>query len=173
MRGINVGGNRLIKMDDLKSSFNKLSFINVRSVLATGNIIFQTSRTDVEKVTQDIQEMLLSDFNHSISVILVTAEYLLRLIEKNPFKNISVLPETRLYVTFRPHTVTSSTLPIPYESPEKDFKILSVTDKEICSVLTLSQERDTTDAMKILEKEYGKQVTTRNWNTILKIGKFM
>jgi uncharacterized protein (DUF1697 family) len=173
LRGINVGGNRLIKMDDLKRTFEKLGFINIRSVQATGNIIFQTSRTDKEKLIKDIQDMLHKDFNHPISVILVTREYMVRLIEKNPFKEIHVLPETRLYVSFRSDKNGSSALAVPYESPEKDFKILSVTDYEICSVLTLSPERNTTDVMKILEKEYGKQITTRNWNTLIKIGKFL
>ncbi len=173
LRGINVGGNRLIKMDDLKKTFEKLGFLNVRSVLATGNIIFQTSRTDKEKLISDIQEQLQKDLHHPISVILVTREYMVRLIGKNPFKEINVLPETRLYVSFRPSEETTSSLSIPYESPEKDFKILSVTDNEVCSVLTLSPERNSTDVMKILEKEYGKQITTRNWNTLIKIGKFL
>lgn len=173
LRGINVGGNRLIKMDDLKRSFEKVGFINVRSVLATGNIIFQTHETDTDTLIKSIQEVLLTDFNHPIHVILLTDAHVTRLIQKNPFKGIDVSKDTRLYISFRmpgPHT---SSLPIPYESPEKDFNILSVTDFEICSVLTLSPDRNSTDAMKILEKEYGKTITTRNWNTIIKIGKFI
>jgi uncharacterized protein (DUF1697 family) len=40
----------------------------------------------------------------------------------------------------------------------------------ICSVLDLSKT-GTVDAMKVLEKEYGRNITTRNWNTILKLEK--
>ncbi len=173
LRGINVGGNRLIKMDDLKTSFEKVGFINVRSVLATGNIIFQSQNTDTEALTATIQEILLKDFNHPIHVILLSDDHVTRLIQKNPFKGIEITKDTRLYVSFRTPGHHISSLPIPYESPEKDFQILSVTDAEICSVLTLSPDRNTTDVMKILEKEYGKTITTRNWNTVVNIGKFL
>lgn len=90
------------------------------------------------------------------------------MIDTNPFKNISVTPETRLYVTFllgKP----KHNLQIPYESHEKDFKILSVSNGEVISVLTLSPKRRTPEAMTIIEKEFGKNVTTRNWNTVVKI----
>jgi hypothetical protein len=62
-----------------------------------------------------------------------------------------------------------SSIRIPYESPEKDFKILSVHDGAVLSVVTLTPKRGTTEAMSILEKEFGKSITTRNWNTIAKI----
>ena len=86
----------------------------------------------------------------------------------HPFKKIKTTPQTRLYITFLSDK-TSSKLKIPYESPEKDFSILSVTKNEVISVLTLSANRSTTDVMKILEKEFGKKITTRNWNTVVKI----
>jgi uncharacterized protein (DUF1697 family) len=46
---------------------------------------------------------------------------------------------------------------------------LRVSEREVCSVLTLSPNSGTTKAMDILEKEFGKNVTTRNWNTVIKI----
>lgn len=82
-----------------------------------------------------------------------------------------------MYVTFLPEK-SKDYVKIPYlpaqagESPEKDFTILRVTDNEVCSVLTLSKERKTTDAMHILEKTFGKNITTRNWNTIIRILKY-
>jgi uncharacterized protein (DUF1697 family) len=60
-------------------------------------------------------------------------------------------------------------LKIPYTSPEKDFRILEVTNREICSVVDLNLGRGTVEAMSILDKEFGKNITTRNWNTVGKI----
>jgi hypothetical protein len=65
----------------------------------------------------------------------------------------------------------TSKLKIPYQSPEKDFCILLVTKGEVCSVLTINPTMKSTEAMNILEKEYGKNVTTRNWNTVEKLSK--
>jgi hypothetical protein len=44
-----------------------------------------------------------------------------------------------------------------------------VTPWEVFSVLDLSKGKGTIDTMSILEKEFGPNVTTRNWNTILRI----
>jgi uncharacterized protein (DUF1697 family) len=90
------------------------------------------------------------------------------MVSENPFQNSNVTPETRLYVTFLSDTSRSS-LKIPYESPEKNFKILQVSNNAIFSILLLSEKYNTTDAMKVLEKEFGKNVTTRNWNTVVKL----
>src|SRR5690606_41622912 len=95
---------------------------------------------------------------------------------------IKVTPSTRLYVTFLSKAGGDSPfkgsgvrkeakepLKIPYISPEKDFKILQASNTEICSVLDLSKGGGTIKAMDIIETEYGSNVTTRNWNTIVKM----
>ncbi len=91
-----------------------------------------------------------------------------RLVEEAAFKDVVVTPKTRLYITFLCKKSDGS-LRIPYESAERDFTILRVTHTEIWSGLTLSDELGTLESMKILEKEFGKNITTRNWNTVLKI----
>ena len=50
-----------------------------------------------------------------------------------------------------------------------DYRILQVSDSEVCSVLTLTERSRTVDSMKILQKEFGKGITTRNWNTVNKL----
>jgi uncharacterized protein (DUF1697 family) len=73
-----------------------------------------------------------------------------------------------LYVTFLTEKHQSS-LKIPYESPDKNLKIIRATASEVCSVVTLSPNTGTVDLMSFLEKEFGRKITTRNWNTIGKI----
>ena len=60
-------------------------------------------------------------------------------------------PETRLYVTFLSEKVNPSSS-FSHESLDENFTILSVTEDEVYSVLVLSEEKRTTDAMNILEK---------------------
>ena len=57
---------------------------------------------------------------------------------------------------------------LPYATPQGEFRILSATPTEVFSVLDLSQGKGTPEAMAIIEKEFGANVTTRNWNTVLK-----
>lgn len=168
LRGINVGGNKLVKMDDLKKAFAALGFKNIKTLLASGNVIFETSPENQISLAKKIEDKLRKTFGHEIPVILRSSLQLEALNKKNPFKNIVVTPATRLYVTFLSEA-PSSKLKIPYQSPDGNFKILSVSKTEVCSLVTLSPEVQTTDLMDVLEKEFGKKVTTRNWNTVQKI----
>lgn len=168
LRGINVGGHRKIKMEALRQVFESLEFQNVKTLLNSGNVLFETREVDPTAVVRKIEENLKETFGFEVRVILRTSREIQDLIDSDPFINITVSPQTRLYVTFLSEAPKSN-LKIPYESPEKDFKIVSVTNGEVYSVLTLNSSRRTPDAMDILEKEFGKKTTMRNWNTVTKI----
>lgn len=157
-------------MAELRAAFESWGFQNVKTLLATGNVLFDSPKTDVQSLTQSIEEKLKETFGYDIDVILRTIEQIRELVDSTPFADIEVTPDTRLYVTFLAEK-PSSGLKIPYESPEKEFKILDVADGAVYSVLTLIANTRSIDAMGILEKEFGKKITTRNWNTIRKIVK--
>ena len=167
LRGINIGGHKKVPMADLKKMLEKMGYENVRTLLNSGNAVFEAALQKPEAIAKDIGERMQKTFGFTCDIVVRSADEIQKLIKENPFKNIKVTPATRLYITFR-RTQTKSALKIPYESPEKDFTILKVTEGEIVSVLTLG-DNGTVDAMGILEKEYGKNITTRNWNTVLKL----
>lgn len=169
LRGINVGGNKKVPMADLKKMFAKMGFENIRTLLNSGNIIFNGKKEKEPILTQKIGNELEKTFGFSANVMLRSAEEIMELIRLEPFKNISIDKKTRLYVSFL-NKKSSSNLEIPYSSPNTDFRILQKTEREIFSVLTLETAKSV-DAMAFLEKEFGKEITTRNWNTVLKIGK--
>ncbi len=166
LRGINVGGNKKVPMADLKKVFEKAGFKNVRTILNTGNVIFDGSSAKEAAVATMLEEA----FGFPIPVLIRTMADIEALIASDPFKGITVKPETRLYVTFLKDKPTSA-LKIPYVSPEKFFTILKKSPTEVISVLTVTADRGSVDAMGIIEKEFGKSVTTRNWNTVLKLAK--
>lgn len=165
LRGINVGGNNPIKMDSLKKTFVSMGFTDVRTILASGNVLFDTNKKNFVSLTAEIEKKLDATFGKHIGVLLRTIESLHALASADPFKNISVTPQTRLYVTFLPDDSAKKSI----TTSDKHFKIVKALDSEICSVLTLSEERNTVDLMNILEKEFGKKITTRNWNTVMRI----
>ena len=167
LRGINVGGHKRIKMDELRKAFEALGFQNVKTVLATGNVLFEASNTDLNALVKTIEEKLNTTFHHKVPVILRTIQDIQNLVDSDPFKQTAVTPDTRLYVTFLSE-IPKSKLKVPYESPDKGFRILRVSDGVVCSVLTLTPSNRTVDSMKIIEKEFGKNITTRNWNTVSK-----
>lgn len=168
-RGINVGGNKKVPMADLKKLLEKAGYTNVKTLLASGNVLFDSPEKKLPALTQDIEALLEKKFGFTVPTIIRTLDEVRTLIATDPFKGIKVTDATRLYVTFRGAQTKRHSIKIPYKDPEADFHILSVTDGEICSYLIVGQDRGTVDAMGILEKEFGKNITTRNWNTVLKL----
>src|SRR5437899_1250106 len=120
LRGINVGGNKLIKMDDLKKCFAALGFKNVKTILASGNVLFESSDDDEDALAKKIADKLKAELGHDVGIQIRSIDEIQNLADRNPFKKIKVTPETRLYITFLPEK-TKSKLKIPYASPEKDF----------------------------------------------------
>jgi uncharacterized protein (DUF1697 family) len=104
----------------------------------------------------------------TIPTLVRTQSQIDELVASDPFKKTTVTENTKLYVTFLGEAI-STKLKIPYTAPTKDFWIIRATPTEVCSVLELNPKTRTTEAMEIIEKEWGKNVTTRNWNTVCKL----
>jgi uncharacterized protein (DUF1697 family) len=168
LRGINVGGHKLVSMQKLKKVFESLGFKNVQTLLASGNVVFEAQSLSGAALGPIIEEKLKNIFGHEIGVLIRTIDELKRLSESQPFKGIDVTPQTRLYVTFLSEKSKSS-LKIPYASPDKSFRILRLSTREVCSVLILSPASRSVDVMNVLEKEFGHKITTRNWNTVVRV----
>jgi uncharacterized protein (DUF1697 family) len=169
LRGINVGGNVVIKMADLKRVFDDMGFGPARTILASGNVVFDAERTSAQALGQEIAAGLKTRFGRDITATVRSIDALGKLARLQPFKDIEVTPSIRLYVTFLDERRAPKSISIPYASPDGDFRILDVTGTEVLSVLDLAKGSGTPKAMEIVEKEFGHKVTTRNWNTALKI----
>lgn len=169
LRGINVGGNKKVSMEKLREMLTELGFTNVKTLLNSGNVVFDSLEIKEEVLIQKIEELFIKTFGFSSKIMIRTLAEIEALIKLDPFKKISVTPDVRLYITFFTNPLTSS-LKLPYESEKKDFQILDKTKREVISVLTVDAAR-TTDTMNFIEKEFGKESTTRNWNTVIKISR--
>jgi uncharacterized protein (DUF1697 family) len=167
LRGINVG-KRQVQMTKLKSAFEKMGYEDVSTILATGNVVFSSDEEDMHELTRRIEYDLEKIFGFPIKIIIRSSSQIKRLLNSDPFKGIKVNADTRLYVTYLSETHESS-LTTPYISKDKEYSIIKVTPTEVMSVLQLSPETRTVEAMAIIEKEFGKHVTTRNWNTVLRV----
>ena len=172
LRGINVGGNTLISMEDLKRAFESLGFKNIKTVLASGNVIFEAPKSDPATLTKKIEQKLETQFGSTITVMLRTGEEIQALIDLNPFKKVKVTPQIRLHVSFLPHNSEHS-LKVSQRLKGTPYDILRATPGELCNVVDVTRKQDTTDLMKVLEKEFGKKITTRTWNTVERIAKLL
>lgn len=71
LRGVNVNGVKM-KMDDLKKSFDSMSFSGARTILATGNVIITAKTDDLTVLKNDIERNLSAHFSYDAHVFLRT-----------------------------------------------------------------------------------------------------
>jgi len=169
LRGINVGGHHKVPMVELKKEMAKMNFENVVTLLNSGNIIFDGKESDLTALEKKISGHLEKTFGFQVPTLVRDANLIYALLNENPFKNIEVTQDVRLYVSFL--AVDSEIdIKLPWRSEDGSYKIRYKKDKTILSVLDLSKS-GTPEAMGALERLFGKGITTRNWNTILRLGK--
>lgn len=166
LRGINVGGNKIIKMDLLSKSLQKIGFSNIKTILASGNVIFSFKETDFNSLSSLISKAIKKDFGFDVPVIVVDSERILELVSNSPFPTNS--KNAFEYVTFLREKSKKSVSSIKAAASESGFEIVKIDDSIVCSLVPKDSKK-TVDFMKIMEIHFTKEITTRNWNTIQKI----
>lgn len=166
LRGINLG-KRQIKMAELKILFEELGFTDVRTLLASGNVVFAAKDAKPEALGSKIEAAIKEKFGFDVPVILRSEKEIGALVASNPFKGVKVTPQTRLYITFLSEPPKAK-LKAPYK--DGDFTLRAITNH---LVSVLGPQTVSPDVMDFLGKQFGKDITTRNWNTVMKIAKAM
>jgi uncharacterized protein (DUF1697 family) len=161
LRGINVGG-RTMKMDALRSALEAAGNTNVKTLLASGNIVLESSELDQARLQAKIEKTIKDAFGFDVRVIVRSAKGIRALVNSEPFKGVKVTPGTRLFITFLSAPPKSKITAVGGENG-----IRAVTKGHVVS--ELGAKDSTLDHMDLLVKEFGADITTRNWNTILKI----
>ncbi len=166
LRGINVSGNKPVKMDALRKMYEGLGFQNVTSYVQSGNVVFTANDTE-NKLEQKISRQIEKDFGFDVPVIVLTIDKLKQVIDNNPFLKKD---PAFLHVTFL------ATKPEPFdrkiiEDKKLNGEEISFSDNAVylfCpngyGVSKLSNS--------FLESKLKVTATTRNWkstNEILKI----
>lgn len=169
LRGINVSGHHKVPMAELRKEMEKLNFKKVVTLLNSGNVIFDSTSDDLERLEKTISTRLENKFGFSIPTILRKVEMISHLLNKDPFKDVILTKDIRLYASFLQNDIETD-LHLPWTSEDNSYKIIDKNNKTVLSVLDLSIAK-TPKAMKALESFFGKNITTRNWNTIKRIEK--
>lgn len=170
--GINIGPHKRVPMSELKEMFERMGFKNVRTLLASGNVLFDSPRKNAAALAGEMEGELKKTFGFEVGVIVRSMADIEEMIAADPFGKVKVTRDTRLYVTFYTEEPKAK-VTVPYESTNEEggtFRILEISGKAVYSVVTLG-ESGTTEAMNVLKRLFGKKITTRNWNTIQKLVK--
>lgn len=169
LRGINVGGNNIIKMKDLKEEFEKMGFSEVKTYIQSGNVIFRSEIKDKEKIEKIIEKALETKLKYKAKVLIRTKKEMQDTISNFPkiFEN----PEWKHNVIFLRDSINKKEI-------LKEFEIKKEIEEIHYSEGTLfwSAELKSITRSKMLKlsskKEY-QEMTVRNVNTTRKILELM
>jgi uncharacterized protein (DUF1697 family) len=163
LRGINVSGKKLIKMDALTSLFEGLGYDNVSTYVQSGNVVFCTTQHNIKKIESKIYDKINEIFQFDVPNIILVPDELQQIINDNPFlKNDDVNTEY-LYFTFLssdPKELNVEALS-KLKSEDEDFVI---TNRAIYLYLPNGYSR-TKLTNTAIEKALNIITTTRNYNT--------
>jgi uncharacterized protein (DUF1697 family) len=154
LRGVNVGGNKKVKMDALRATFESLGYTNVRTVLQSGNVIF-----DAKARPRDLETHL------GTQVVLRTVAEIRAVIAANPYPKEAADDPGHLLVVFL-------SAPLPSDEPLRktatDAEKFVAKGKEIYIHFGDGAGRSKL-AQILTEKKLGVVCTARNWNTVNKL----
>ncbi len=102
LRGINVSGQKKIKMVDLRHSLEKVGLENVRTYIQSGNVIFDAPITEVQQIETLMKDAIQHDFGFKVPVVIKNPDEIQQILDNNPFKgqtNLKGLYFALLYET--------------------------------------------------------------------------
>lgn len=97
LRGINVGGHHIVKMEDLRQMFASLSFENVKTYIQSGNVVFETKEKNAGALAEKIENKLYESLGFEVKTMLRTIPELEDIAKNNPFEEND---DTKIYIIF-------------------------------------------------------------------------
>ena len=86
LRGINVSGQKKIKMADLKMLFENLGYQDITTYIQSGNVIFRTDSSSITELKKNIENAIHNQYNFEVAVLVTNGQSLSNILEANPFK---------------------------------------------------------------------------------------
>jgi uncharacterized protein (DUF1697 family) len=168
LRGINVSGQKLIKMTELEKIFTDAKFSNVKTFIQSGNVAFDSPETDAEIVEMKLEHALTKSLGYHVDLFLRTSEEIMQMIDKQPFHGFDENADLKKYVTFARHLIPVS-VKLPLLSPAGDVELIMISGNTIFSLAHPAKDGQYGFPNGFIEKKLGISATTRNWNTVCKI----
>ncbi len=163
LRAINVGGTKIIKMEDLKRMFASFGLTNVQTYIATGNVIFETkAAADLEA---KLESQLEKALGYKVEIFLRTMQEVTDIARNPPFTPQAA--ETLHVVFLRKSQSVDKTSEQNLLSLKSEADDFAVSGSE---VYNLRRDKDASIfSNNLIEKILKAPATTRNWNTVCKI----
>ena len=166
LRGINVGGNKMIAMAALRAALAEMGFADARTLLQSGNAVFRAPARAPAKLEALLEKEAGTRFGFSPDFHVRTADEWRAVVAANPFPREAKADPSHLLVTF---------FKAPLDPANVRKLQAAITGPEIVRsdgrqlYMTFPDGIGTSKAALLVDKTLGARGTARNWNTVLKL----
>jgi uncharacterized protein (DUF1697 family) len=167
LRGINVSGHSMIKMDALKKMLENMGFQNVETYIQSGNVFFESEEENAASIGFKIKQEISKVFGYDVPVIMVSKTDLELCFKNNPYLKEKECDIKKLYVAFISKELTAAAindLKISNFKPDE----AAIDSNRIYIKYAIGAGKTNLD-QKYIEKKLNVVSTIRNWNTVTKL----
>lgn len=151
------------KMPELKRAFEAAGFTNVKTVLSSGNVVFDARKATEAALERKAEAAMQQALGRTFYTIIRPVRALEALLATDPYANARLAPQSKRVVSFlREAPQAMPTLPVVLE----EAQIVNVLG---CEAFSAYVPGDTGPVfMKLIEKTFGSDITTRTWESVRK-----
>lgn len=167
LRGINVSGQKLIKMELLRKILAELNYTDITTYIQSGNIIFKSDTEDATLLEKQIADKIEQHFGFIVPVLIVTPDYLKWVMTNNPYKNRELSDPAQPYVAFLSNKPSNEAIEAlkAIDFGKDEFTLIN---KSIY-LLYADSVGKTKLTNSVIENKLKVTATSRNWKTIHKL----
>lgn len=167
LRGVNVGGHGIVKMEDLRAVFEAAGAVDVNTYIQSGNVIFTADDKRLPAIAKRAASGFVKFLGEPPAIAFRTLRELAALVERSPFGTLDAGPDVKLYVAFGVDALRVKSTSRP-RSERDGLEVVAVREREIFVVSRRVKGRFGIPNA-FIEAAIGEAATTRNWNTVTKI----
>jgi uncharacterized protein (DUF1697 family) len=166
LRGINVGGNKMIAMADLRVALAEVGFADVRTVLQSGNVVFRAAARSPGTVETLLEKGIGARFGFSPDCHVRTGGEWRAVVDANPFPQAAKDDPSHLLVTFFKSPIDPANV-VKLQAAISGPELARGQGREL--YMTFPNGIGTSKAPLLVDKALGARGTARNWNTVMKL----
>lgn len=167
LRGINVSGQKIIRMEALRKLYEGLGFTKVTTYLQSGNVVFTVNDPNGKALEGILSNAILKEFGFEVPILILAVEKLLSIAENNPLAKDPQNDPAFLHVTFLAETPLSADPGVLKSrcAPGEKFELTTDAGYLYCP----GGYGNTKLTNTFLESKLKVSATTRNWKTVLSL----
>jgi uncharacterized protein (DUF1697 family) len=154
------------RMPALKAAFEAAGFTEVRTVISSGNVVFNARKTSEAALQRTAEAAMQAELGQAFLTIVRPVDLLREMLASDPYQAFGIHPSAKRIVTFL-RDEPRATIELPVESD--GARLLSLSGRHLFGAYLPGPKGPV--FMTLIERTFGKELTTRTWDTVAKVAR--